>query len=129
MGYAFRRGRPILGRTATGNRARRYSRQLRRAFPGGTVLHWSAGANGRGALLSGDILQVTPDGFVSFMYSYPNLIPLPGSAVRGIAETLKPFSFDRIYGAWWKRVIKQNAKAVVGRSVERYLSSIGSLGG
>ncbi len=29
-------------------------------FPGGTVLHWRDGAEGQGALLSGDILQVTP---------------------------------------------------------------------
>jgi hypothetical protein len=30
-------------------------------FPGGTMLHWSAGAGGRGALLSADIATVTPD--------------------------------------------------------------------
>lgn len=42
-------------------------------FEGGTVLHWADGANGRGALLTGDIIQVVPDRKnVSFMYSYPN---------------------------------------------------------
>ncbi len=41
-------------------------------FPGGTVLHWRDGAERKGALLSGDILRVTPDGNVSFMWSYPN---------------------------------------------------------
>jgi hypothetical protein len=30
-------------------------------FAGGTMLHWPAGADGRGALLSGDIIQVVPD--------------------------------------------------------------------
>ena len=30
-------------------------------FPGGTVLHWADGADGRGALLSGDIVQVAAD--------------------------------------------------------------------
>src|SRR3712207_5915830 len=30
-------------------------------FAGGTVLHWADGAGGRGALLSGDIVQVIPD--------------------------------------------------------------------
>ena len=45
-------------------------------FPGGTILHWRAGADRRGALLTGDILQVTPDRMVSCMFSYPNLIPL-----------------------------------------------------
>lgn len=48
-------------------------------FPGGTVLHWAGGANERGALLSGDILQATPDGCVSFMYSFPNCIPAAGT--------------------------------------------------
>jgi glyoxylase-like metal-dependent hydrolase (beta-lactamase superfamily II) len=53
-------------------------------YEGGTVLHWAAGAEGRGALLSGDIVQVIPDrAYVSFMYSYPNLIPLGEPAIRG----------------------------------------------
>ena len=58
-------------------------------FAGGTVLHWAAGADGRGALLSGDIVQVIPDrAHVGFMYSYPNLIPLPAAAVARIAAAL-----------------------------------------
>jgi glyoxylase-like metal-dependent hydrolase (beta-lactamase superfamily II) len=93
-------------------------------FAGGTVLHWAGGAEGRGALLSGDILQVGPDGMVSFMYSYPNLIPLAPNAVRSIAEAVKPFAYDRIYGAWWDRVIESNAQAVVAKSVARYISAI-----
>jgi hypothetical protein len=46
-------------------------------FEGGAVLHWPDGANGKGALLTGDIIQVVQDRrYVSFMRSYPNLIPL-----------------------------------------------------
>src|SRR6202790_2659919 len=30
-------------------------------FEGGTVLHWADGAGGRGALLTGDVIQVVPD--------------------------------------------------------------------
>lgn len=93
-------------------------------FDGGTVLHWSGGAGGRGALLTGDILQVTPDGLVSFMYSYPNLIPLPARAVKGIAEALQPFAYDRIYGAFWDRTIAINAEAIVAASVQRYIRAI-----
>jgi hypothetical protein len=49
------------------------------------VLHWAGGAEGRGALLSGDIILVAPDRMhVSFMYSYPNHIPLPASAIERI---------------------------------------------
>jgi hypothetical protein len=90
-------------------------------FAGGTVLHWPAGGDGAGALLSGDIVQVIPDRtHVGFMYSYPNLIPLPESAVQRIVGALEPFAFDVIYGAWWDRLVRRDAKAIVHRSAERY---------
>jgi glyoxylase-like metal-dependent hydrolase (beta-lactamase superfamily II) len=92
-------------------------------FAGGTVLHWAAGAEGRGALLTGDILQVGPDGMVSFMYSYPNLIPLPAKAVKTMAEAVAPFAYDRIYGAWWERVVEKNGREIVDKSVSRYLKA------
>jgi glyoxylase-like metal-dependent hydrolase (beta-lactamase superfamily II) len=97
-------------------------------FPGGTILHWRGGAEGRGALLTGDILQVTPDRMVSFMFSYPNLTPLPAPVVSAIGEKLAPLSYDRIYGAWWERTIAGNAPELVARSIERYRSAIESLG-
>jgi hypothetical protein len=94
-------------------------------FEGGTVLHWADGAEGRGALLSGDIVQVVPDRrYVSFMYSYPNLIPLPPPAIRRIERGLAPYRFDRIYGAWWDRVVETDGKACVERSVARYLAAL-----
>jgi glyoxylase-like metal-dependent hydrolase (beta-lactamase superfamily II) len=97
-------------------------------FAGGTILHWRDGAEGRGALLTGDILQVTPDGMVSFMFSYPNLTPLPAHAVQRIAQKVAPWRFDRIYGAFWERVIRSNAPDIVRRSVARYLTAIDSPG-
>jgi hypothetical protein len=94
-------------------------------FAGGTVLHWAAGADGRGALLSGDILQVIPDrNYVGFMRSYPNLIPLSAPAVAHIGATLAPFSFDVIYGAFFDRGAARGGKDVVKRSVERYIARI-----
>jgi len=91
-------------------------------FEGGTVLHWTAGANGRGALLTGDIIQVVQDRrYVSFMRSYPNLIPLGPAAIRRILERIEPFAFEQIYGAWWKANVVADAKAAVARSAERYL--------
>jgi glyoxylase-like metal-dependent hydrolase (beta-lactamase superfamily II) len=94
-------------------------------FPGGTVLHWAAGAGGRGALLSGDILTVVSDRrFVSFMYSYPNLIPLPARQVRKIVQAVEPYPFDRIYGAWWERVVPEGGKEAVMRSAERYIAAL-----
>jgi glyoxylase-like metal-dependent hydrolase (beta-lactamase superfamily II) len=90
-------------------------------FAGGTVLHV---ADER-ALLSGDIVQVIPDrGWVGFMYSYPNLIPLPEAAVRAIAEALEPYEFDDIYGAWWDRIVRRDGSAIVQRSAERYARAL-----
>lgn len=97
-------------------------------FPGGAILHWNHAAEGRGALLTGDILQVTPDGMVSFMFSYPNLIPLSTDAVQTIAQRVAPLSFARIYGAFWERVIRAHGPEIVRRSVARYLAAIGSSG-
>lgn len=94
-------------------------------FEGGTVLHWPAGADGKGAILSGDILQVVQDRhWISFMYSYPNLIPLPSSTVRRIEAAVEPFEFDRIYGAWWGKVVVTDAKATVHRSADRYIRAL-----
>jgi glyoxylase-like metal-dependent hydrolase (beta-lactamase superfamily II) len=91
-------------------------------FEGGTVLHWPAGANGKGALLTSDIITVVHDRrYVSFLRSYPNLIPLGPAAIRRIVERIEPFSFEQIYGGWWQANALSNAKATVKRSAERYL--------
>jgi hypothetical protein len=94
-------------------------------YEGGAVLHWAAGAEGRGALLAGDILQVVQDRrWVSFMWSYPNLIPLPAATVRRVAAAVAPYAFDRLYGAWWERVVARDAGAAVARSAERYIAAL-----
>jgi glyoxylase-like metal-dependent hydrolase (beta-lactamase superfamily II) len=90
-------------------------------FAGGTVLHVA----GEDALLSGDIVQVIPDReWVGFMYSYPNLIPLPEAAVRAIADALEPYAFDQIYGAWWGTIVRRDGKSIVQRSAERYARAL-----
>lgn len=94
-------------------------------FAGGTVLHWAQGGDGRGALLSGDIVQVIPDrNFVSFMRSYPNLIPLSAPAVERIGALLEPYAFDVIHGAWFDRIIPRGAKDIVQRSITRYAAAV-----
>jgi glyoxylase-like metal-dependent hydrolase (beta-lactamase superfamily II) len=98
-------------------------------FEGGTVLHWPAGANGKGALLTGDIITVVQDRrYVSFMRSYPNLIPVGPAAIRRVLERIEPFSFDQIYGGWWEANVLSDAKAAVTRSAKRYLRAIASAG-
>jgi len=76
-------------------------------------------------LLTGDIIQVVADRrYVSFMYSYPNLIPLPAREVERIVATVEPFAFDRIYGAWWDTVVAEGAKTAVSTSAARYIQAI-----
>jgi hypothetical protein len=93
-------------------------------FAGGTVLHWAQGAGGKGALLSGDIVQVGPDKKVSFMRSYPDLIPLDATSVQHIADVLEPWPFDPIYGAWWDRIIATGGKQAMAYSVRRYIDAV-----
>jgi len=94
-------------------------------FAGGTVMYWRAGADGRGALLTGDVAMVAMDRrTLSFMYSYPNYIPLNAQSVRRVASAVDPLVFDRIYGAWWDRNISTDAKTAFTASVRRYLAAI-----
>lgn len=98
-------------------------------FEGSTVLLWPEGAKGQGALLSGDTMYVAPDRkHVSFMYSYPNFIPLPATVVDRIVQVVMPLTFDRIYGHFFDLEIESDAKRVVQRSAERYKRAIGSVG-
>ena len=91
-------------------------------FPGSTVLHWAAGADGAGALFTGDTITVVPDRrWVSFMYSYPNIIPTDEWTVRGIVAAVEPYAFERIYGGWRGRIVAPDAKGAVARSAERYI--------
>jgi len=91
-------------------------------FPGFQVLHSAEAEKGQGALFTGDQPQVCPDRqYVSFMYSYPNFIPLDAASVRKIVSMLEPFSFTELYGAWPNFVVRGNAKKALRRSAERYL--------
>ena len=95
-------------------------------FEGSAVLHWKDAAGGRGALLTGDSISVVADRrWVTFMRSYPNFIPLPAAAVRGIVDSIRPYEFERVYGGWWQNDVKSGGKDVVARSAERYMRSIG----
>jgi len=73
-------------------------------------------------------VMVIPDRqHVSFMWSYPNLIPLPAAEVRRIAAALEPWFFERILGAWWERLVPSDGSEVVRRSAERYAARVTSL--
>lgn len=88
-------------------------------FAGSTVLHW---ANEAGILLTGDTIQVVADRrWVSFMYSYPNLIPLPALEVRRMRDVVAHYDFDRLYGGWFPSSVAKDAKNAVLRSADRYI--------
>ncbi|MFD1949779.1 MBL fold metallo-hydrolase [Sphingomonas arantia] len=87
-------------------------------FPGGSVLHL---AQDDGILLASDILQVTPGADrVSFMWSYPNLLPLSRRTVETIATRIGGYAFDQLHGAFEGQHIPRDARAVVLRSAEVY---------
>jgi hypothetical protein len=94
-------------------------------FAGGTVCLWSEGAGGRGALFTGDIVAVVADrDWVSFMWSYPNLIPLPRREIERMRDVLSDLRFDRLYGAFWSSVMEADARTKVLRSAERYIRAV-----
>ena len=91
-------------------------------FAGSAVAHWAAGAEGRGALFTGDTMFVTPgEDRISFVYSAPNRLPLAEPAVRAVVDAVAPYAFDRVYGGWWSPVLRRGAKPILERSARRYI--------
>jgi hypothetical protein len=94
-------------------------------FAGSTALHWAEGPRGGGALFPGDALQVVQDRrHVTFMYSYPNYIPMRGSDVRAMQERLAGYAFEDVYGYTWGRNILGGGRAAVDASFDRFLQRI-----
>jgi glyoxylase-like metal-dependent hydrolase (beta-lactamase superfamily II) len=93
-------------------------------FEGSCVLHWANGAGGRGILMTGDTVQVGADRRVSFLRSYPNMVPLSHDSVQGIADALAPFDYERVYGAFFDRVVPEHGKRIVAESVARYQAAL-----
>jgi glyoxylase-like metal-dependent hydrolase (beta-lactamase superfamily II) len=97
-------------------------------FPGSSVLHWASGAEGRGVILCGDTIFVTPgEDRVSFVYSAPARLPLAEPGVRGIVEALAPYDFARIYGGWWSPVVRADGKAILEHSAQRYIELLSTV--
>jgi hypothetical protein len=94
-------------------------------FAGSSMLHWAGGAGGRGILCASDTAYVAADRkHVSFMRSYPNLLPLPAANVKAIAGALAPFRFDMMFGNFFESVIETGAREAVEKSAARYLAAI-----
>ena len=95
--------------------------QLGGHFTGSAVMHWAAGAGGKGVLLSSDTIQTNPDReTVTFMRSYPNRIPLSPGVVRRVTEAVEVLAFDRLYDNFG-RTIDTEARGAVRRSADRFI--------
>jgi hypothetical protein len=53
-----------------------------------------------------------------------NLIPLPAAEVARIRDTIRPWRFERVYGAWFDRIVPQDAHTAVMRSADRYIRAL-----
>ncbi|WP_022901149.1 MBL fold metallo-hydrolase [Humibacter albus] len=91
-------------------------------FAGSTAALWDAGADGRGVLLAGDAIFPNPNGAsVSFMRSYPNLLPLSAATVERVSSRALELRFDRLYNNFG-RSVPENAHEVVRTSADRYIA-------
>ena len=94
-------------------------------FPGSTVLLWQHAADGHGVLLTGDtIMPVPASGWATFLYSYPNSLPLPAAEVRRIRDAVAPYAFDRLYAGWFGQELIGGADRAVRGSADRYLATL-----
>lgn len=94
-------------------------------YAGGTILHWPAGAWGRGTLLTGDVLQVVSGrDRVGFLSSSAGLVPRSAWAVEGFVRAVRTFPFDRLYDASPEGVVAHNARKVVLGSAAEYVAAV-----
>jgi len=99
-----------------------FARQVGGHFRGQTIVAWP-GADGVGVLLAGDACSVRPDGNVSFLRSYPNIIPLSLRAVGQIVDGFEAFEYDRLYDNF-ASCLARDAARIVRFSADRYVAWI-----
>jgi len=94
-------------------------------FPGSSVLR-VPDLSADGALLTGDSIYVAKSKkHLAFMYSYPNVIPLPQKELNEVIKRVEQIRFDTIYGGFEWQNLKQVARDVFKLSVKRYGISLG----
>ncbi|KAG5298134.1 metallo-beta-lactamase [Histoplasma ohiense] len=101
-------------------------------FPGSSVLLWKETKK----LLVADSVMVVPSGVYhvdrlpgttsfTFMWSYPNFIPLPPDDVYGIWKAIVDLDFDDTHGAFWERDTIGQSKKRLLESAQIYVKSAG----
>lgn len=94
-------------------------------FDGSSGLWWKTGPRPGGSLFPGDAVQVAMDRrFATFMYSYPNGIPLAPAALNDLAVRLDGLTFEDVFGFSTGRQIVGDGKARIEASLTRYRAAV-----
>ncbi|KAE8136689.1 beta-lactamase-like protein [Aspergillus pseudotamarii] len=103
-------------------------------FPGSSVLWWRS----LRVLLVADSIGVVPSGIYhvgrlpgtvsfTFMWSYPNMIPLPPDEVHNIWKAVEDLDFDDIRGGFMGTEVNGNCRQRVLESAKIFVKSMGHL--
>jgi glyoxylase-like metal-dependent hydrolase (beta-lactamase superfamily II) len=94
-------------------------------FDGSAGLWWKDGPRPGGSLLPGDAIHVVMDRrHATFMYSYPNAIPLGPTALAELEARVADLIFDDVFGFSPGRQMIGGAKAHVAASFDRYRAAL-----
>ncbi|MGW9826541.1 glyoxylase-like metal-dependent hydrolase (beta-lactamase superfamily II) [Brevibacterium pityocampae] len=97
-------------------------RQIGGHFSGSSIAVWRSPEDGVGVFLGGDTISpVVRSGWVTFMRSFPNYLPLSGAVVRRMADAVADLDFDRMYGNFGQQ-LRSGGKAAVEESAQRYIA-------
>ncbi len=97
-------------------------RQVGGHFPGSSIAVWRSPDDGAGVFLGGDTISpVVRTGWVTFMRSFPNYLPLSAAVVRRMADAVADLDFDRMYGNFGQRLLS-GGQAAVEESAQRYIA-------
>ena len=92
---------------------------------GSSILHWNRSAyNAPSVILTADSIMPTPQGGVSVMYSYPNLIGLHPDQMYGVWKAVKNLDFEWIYGGWYMVPVIKSGKHAILKSLKQIIKII-----
>jgi len=101
-------------------------------FPGSSVMLWKSARK----LFVADSITIIPSGVYhidrpadtasfTFMWSYPNMIPLPPDEVYGIWKAVADLDFEDTHGAFWTRDTRGESKKRVLDSAKLFIKFMG----
>lgn len=94
-------------------------------FEGSSGLLWKTGPRPGGSLFPGDAIQIGMDRRIaSFMWSYPNAIPLGRKSLARLRAHVEPLAFSDLYGSFDGKQMIGDAKALVEASFARYEAAL-----